>query len=88
MKKENNNNNTPEIIFLIIMVFLGLVFVIWIFTSPVFLMSLLEAVFSVFRGSPPENTLSIVLYGLIIFLISIYVAKLIIKFVEKIDNND
>ena len=87
MKKENNNNS-PEIILLIVIGFLALVFIIWVFKSPMFLMSLLEAIFSVFRGSPPDNTLSILLYGSIVFLISMYVAKLIIKFIEKKDNND
>ncbi len=87
MKKENNNNS-PETIFLFVIIFLALVFIIWIFKSPTFLMSLLEAIFSVFRGSPPDNILSKLLYGSIVFLISMYVAKLIIKFVEKKDNND
>ena len=87
MKKEKNNNS-PETIFLFVIIFLALVFIIWIFKSPTFLMSLLEAIFSVFRGSPPDNILSKLLYGSIVFLISMYVAKLIIKFVEKKDNND
>jgi len=91
MKKENNNNS-PETIFLFVIIFLvlvlALVFIIWVFKSPTFLLSLLEAIFSVFRGSPPDNILSKLLYGSIVFLISMYVAKLIIKFVEKKDNND
>jgi hypothetical protein len=87
MKKENNNNS-PEIILLIVIGFLALVFIIWVFKSPIFLISLLEAIFSVFRGSPPDSTLSILLYGSIVCLISMYVAKLIIKFIEKKDNSD
>ena len=86
--KKKEDSAVPEIIFLIILAVIFLVFIIWVFTSPTFFISLIEAIFSIFNGTPPNNLISLLFYGLIVFFISTYIAKLIIRFIEWNEKED
>jgi len=86
--KKKEDSAVPEIIFFIILAVIFLFFIIWVFSSPTFFISLIEAIFSVFNGTPPNNLISLLLYSLIVFFISTYIARLIIRLIESNEKED